>query len=150
MSEFHAALGLESLALLDDHLAHRRAAANRYCDGISDLTGLSAQYVPEADRSTYKDFTVRVDGDFGLDRDELASALRAEGIDTRPYFFPPVHEQQSYKAVEAGPLPITEAVSRAVLSLPMFGELALDDVDRVVEVLHALHANADAVRGIVS
>ena len=61
-----------------------------------------APEVDPGDQSTYKDFTVIVDESvYGADRDAVAVALKAEGVDTRPYFYPPVHRQQAYADLPA-------------------------------------------------
>src|SRR5690606_17672923 len=97
MSELHAAVGLESLRELDEHLAVRRDLAARYRAALAGIPGITPQAVDPEDASTYKDFTVVVDETvFGLDRDTVARALRAEGVDTRPYFYPAVHRQAAY------------------------------------------------------
>ncbi len=151
MSEFHAAVALESLTLLDEQLALRNALATRYREGLLDLPGIATQEVDPGDTSTYKDFTVSVDLDrFGLGRDELVGALKAEGIDTRNYFDPPVHRQRAYAGLRAERLAVTDDVSRRVTSLPMFARLPLDAADRVVQTLWSLHRSAEEVAAAVS
>ncbi|MGH9228292.1 MAG: aminotransferase class I/II-fold pyridoxal phosphate-dependent enzyme [Acidimicrobiales bacterium] len=146
MSEFHAAMALESLALLDHTLAQRRELAMRYVGGLVGVPGIRSQVVPLEDVSTYKDFTIAVDAaEFGIDRNQLVAVLAAEGIDTRNYFDPPVHRQQAYRGEEAPFLPTTEAVSRAVVSLPIYPDLSFDDVDAVTRVIRLAHEQAEEV-----
>ena len=146
LSELHAALALEGLETLDEHLALRTALAARYAAGLADVPGVRFQAVDPADVSTHKDLTIAIDPDqFGLDRDALVLALRADGIDTRNYFHPPIHRQQAYRDV-AATLPVTDDVASRVVSLPMFGRLALTDVDLVCEVIAAAQARADEIR----
>jgi dTDP-4-amino-4,6-dideoxygalactose transaminase len=96
--------------------------------------------------STYKDYTVTVDPDrFGLGRDEVMWALKADGVDTRHYFSPPVHRQKAYLDVAPVELPVTEAVTARVLSLPIFGDLGLDAVAQVVAVLRSVHDHAEQI-----
>jgi dTDP-4-amino-4,6-dideoxygalactose transaminase len=144
MSEFHAAMALESLALLDDTLARRRELAARYVDGLRDVPGIRPQVVPLEHVSSYKDFTIAVDTEeLGIGRDRLVAVLAAEGIDTRNYFDPPVHRQEAYRRQPAAGLPTTDAVSRSVVSLPIYPDLADGDVDRVVEVIRVAHEHAE-------
>ncbi len=146
MSEFHAAVALESLSELEENLARRRAVADAYCSRLLGLPGLRPQVVDPDDESTYKDFTVQVDaGQYGMSRNELSTALDAEGIDTRPYFSPPVHRHQAYAHLDAVDLPTTDAVAAATLSLPIFARLPLDAVERVIDALALLHARAEEV-----
>ena len=150
MSEFHAAMAVESLALLDDQLHLRNAVAARYCGGLESVPGISTQEIPPGDTSTYKDFSLSVDPTaFGMSRDALKAALGAEGIDTRNYFDPPVHRQQAYAELKPGPLPVTDEVCSRVISLPMFARLAPDDAERVVDCIAAVHDRADAVAATV-
>jgi dTDP-4-amino-4,6-dideoxygalactose transaminase len=150
MSELHAAVGLESLAELDEHLAVRRDLADCYRVALGAVDGVTPQHIDARDVSTYKDFTVIVDeSTFGLDRDTLATALRAEGIDTRPYFFPPVHRQQAYADLPAVDLPTTDWVAARVISLPLWRDMPPAAVATVVEVMAELGAHAEQVRDTV-
>jgi dTDP-4-amino-4,6-dideoxygalactose transaminase len=150
MSELHAAVGLESLVELDDHLAVRRELAERYTKALAGLAGIAPQAVDPRDESTYKDYTVIVDeSSFGIDRDAVAVALKAEGIDTRPYFYPPVHRQRAYTADGVADLPATDWVAQRVISLPLWRAMPPTAVDTIAEVLAELSANADAVRRAV-
>lgn len=151
MSEFHAAMALESLAILDEQLSRRTAVANRYCEGIADVAGVSTQSVAPGDVSTYKDFSIIVDPvHFGLSRDLLVRALAAEGVDTRNYFDPPVHRQQAYAHVATAALPVTDDVCGRVTSLPMFARLSIAEVDQVVECLVAVHEHAEEIGASVT
>ena len=76
----------------------------------------------------------------------MVAALKAEGIDTRCYFSPPVHRQWAYREIGPAELPVTDDVAARVISLPIYASLTDADVDRIVEVLDALHRHADDVR----
>jgi len=145
LSEFHAATALVSLEHLDDHVATRCSLAERYTKGLVDVAGIRMPTVAADDVANYKDFTVMFDEAFGLDRDTVAIALEAEGIETRRYFWPPVHRHQAYAHLPKTDLPVTDGVAGSVLSLPMFGDLQEDAVDRVVEALRLIHDNAEAI-----
>ncbi len=146
MSEFHAAMALESLEMFDETLERRRKLAALYRDLLSGIPGIRLQGVSELDVSTYKDFTVAVEADIGLSRDDVVLALAAEGIETRTYFDPPVHRQQAYTEMDSPDLPITDAVSRSVISLPIYHDLDEADLLKIVDALRAIHAHADDVR----
>ena len=147
MSELHAAVGLESLVELDDHLATRRRLADGYRKALAGVAGVIPQEVDPRDESTYKDFTVVVDESiYGIDRDALAVALKAEGVDTRPYFYPPVHRQQAYADLPAVDLPATDWVTDRVISLPLWRDMPPAAIDTIAEVLDRLGAQAGDVQ----
>jgi dTDP-4-amino-4,6-dideoxygalactose transaminase len=145
LSEFHAAMAHASLDDLDDQVAIRRALAARYEKGMADIAGVRLPAVAATDVANFKDLTVLFDEAFGLDRDTVAAALAAEGIETRRYFSPPVHRQKTYAHLPMSDLPVTDGVARSVLSLPMFGDLTEHEVDGVVEALRSIHDNAEAI-----
>jgi dTDP-4-amino-4,6-dideoxygalactose transaminase len=146
MSEFHAAMALESLAVLDETLERRQRIALRYLAGLRDVPGIRPQVVPPTDVSTYKDFTVAVEAsEFGLSRNQLVAVLAAEGVDTRSYFDPPVHRQEAYQCGDEGYLPIADATSRSVVSLPIYADLTLEDVDVVLGTIWLAHAHAEQI-----
>jgi dTDP-4-amino-4,6-dideoxygalactose transaminase len=150
MSELHAAVGLESLEDFDEHLARRRALADRYRRQLAGVPGVRMQQVDDGDRSTYKDLTVAVEpAAFGATRDDLVAALRAEGVDTRCYFSPPVHRQASYRGVGTPPggLPRTDRLAAEVVSLPIWPDLPPAAVDRVAAVVAEVHQHAAELVG---
>jgi dTDP-4-amino-4,6-dideoxygalactose transaminase len=144
LSEMHAAIALASISHIDEHLAERRRMAARYADAILDIPGVRVQAVDEGDESTFKDFTIAIDTlEYGADRDALVSVLRAEGVDTRNYFDPPVHRQQSHATRSPSDLPVTDAVARTVVSLPLYPALTDATIDGIVELI-ATAPQADA------
>jgi dTDP-4-amino-4,6-dideoxygalactose transaminase len=146
MSEFHAAMALESLRKFAGSLERRRHIAGLYRTYLEEIPGIGFQDVPAGDVSTFKDFTVTIDAErFGLTRDTLAQALKSEGIDTRKYFDPPVHRQTAYRHLDGEPLPITDDVATSVLSLPMFPDLRNEHIERVADRIESLHRHASEI-----
>lgn len=146
LAEFNAALALCSLDELDDHLVRRRALAAEYRRGLAAVPGVACQLVDDADRSTFKDLTITVDAArFGTGRDEVVAALAAERVDTRRYFSPPVHRHLAYADLPARSLPVTDAVAGAVISLPIWRDLPVATVGRIVETIARIQAHADEI-----
>ena len=151
MSEFHAAMALESLTGFDDSLERRRYLASLYRGHLDEMPGIEFQTFSARETSTFKDLTIRVDAtEFGLSRDGLALALLAEGVDTRKYFDPPVHRQRAYSHLEPRNLPVTDAVASSVLSLPVYPDLLDDQVERVCDVIRSAHEHAVELDAYVS
>jgi dTDP-4-amino-4,6-dideoxygalactose transaminase len=147
MSELHAATAVAGLDGYDARLDTRRRMAERYCAALAGVPGISVQEVDPDDASTWKDFTIAVDqAVFGVDRDTLRRALTADGVDTRCYFDPPVHRQQSYAHLPPVDLPVTDDTAARVVSLPLYAALADAEIDQVVELLTTIHRHAEELR----
>jgi len=146
MSELHAALALVSLRGLSERVATRTRLAGVFADAIRGVPGLRLPALADGDVSTWKDLTLIVDpAAFGLDVPALAEALRAEGVDTRRYFHPPVHRQQAYAHLPERPLPITDDVSARVLTLPLWSHMDDATVRSLADAVVRLHEHAAEV-----
>ncbi|MFJ7416674.1 DegT/DnrJ/EryC1/StrS family aminotransferase [Streptomyces sp. NPDC098077] len=148
MTELSAVLGKANLVSLPFWLTRRRALAARYQENLKALPGISFQRVPEGGESTYKDMTLLVDRDaLGLSRDGLAAALKEDGVDTRRYFAPPMHQQRAYRQAcsTMAALPHTEALAERVLTVPLHSHMPEEVVDRVCEAIHRLHRHGPEV-----
>ena len=63
-------------------------------------------------------------------RDAHHAPLLAErGVETRAYFYPPVHEQQLFRHYADRPLPVTETLARRVMTLPFFTTMTAAEMD---------------------
>jgi dTDP-4-amino-4,6-dideoxygalactose transaminase len=136
MSEFHAIVGLHNLRRIDALLAERQHKARQFRAKIESATAFELSPWPQSVVHTFKDFTilVRRDAADGA-RDRVMKSLAGEGIETRAYFHPPVHEQEFFKRFAAGPLPNTESLSRRVITLPFYTSLSEDEMDYIVAAL---------------
>lgn len=151
MSEFHAALAIESFRLMELNVRRRNVLAERYKENLKDLPGIHFQTVKEGNRSTFKDLTIRViEDEFGVSRDMLAEYLSRKGIETRKYFDPPVHRIKAYWESFGkryhDQLPITNRLSGEALSLPMWSHMPEGLVDLVSEEIINAHQNAEELR----
>jgi dTDP-4-amino-4,6-dideoxygalactose transaminase len=149
MSELHAAVALASLVGLDERIAHRGVLVEEFRSATEGLPGLRFPEVAGGDVSTYKDLTLIIEPtDFGLTVPELAGALRAEGIDSRRYYFPPIHQQKAYAGLpRTRELPVTDALAERVLTPPLWSHMTVDDIRRVAAAVVRIQQHAGAIRG---
>jgi dTDP-4-amino-4,6-dideoxygalactose transaminase len=140
MSELHAATALASLDDLDERLAERTRLAGLYRETLREWDGVSFPAVLEGDRSTFKDLTVLIDpDDFGLTADDVSVALADEGVETRRYYSPPVHQQRAYAGVPSDvDLRVTTWASDRVLSLPLWVGMTDRDVEGVAHAFRRI------------
>lgn len=149
MAEFNAALGLQSLRLLENAARHRNEIAALYQKELGRLPGISFQQVREGNRNSYKDYSIVIDPEaFGLTRDDLAVALTAENIDTRKYYEPPVHRQTAYSkfASNEDRLPNTELLAARSLSLPMWSHMDVGTATNICSAIERIHKSADEIK----
>lgn len=149
MSELHAAVGLAVLERSAEEVETRQRLAAYYDERLSAVEGVVLQRFPhEAIRNGYN-FTIEIDARrFGLCRDEVHIALRAENIITRKYFSPLCSENESYRMLpSADPkkLPNAHRLASRILSLPLYGDLDFADIDRIVDALVALRTHAGKI-----
>ena len=132
LEEIQAAVLNVKLPHLDKWNNGRRERAARYTELLRD-TGLVLPREMEYARHVYHVYTVQCDN-----RDELQNRLTAKDIQTGVHYPIPIHLQPAYASLgyKAGDLPVTEALSERLLSLPLFAELT-DAQQRAV---------ADAIR----
>jgi dTDP-4-amino-4,6-dideoxygalactose transaminase len=136
LDEIQAAVLRIKLRYLDrDNVARRRLAA--LYDTMIDQTGLVLPRQRPDTQHVYHLYAVR-----SSNRDELQRHLRSAGVSALVHYPVPIHLQPAYQGRLRGSdaLPVTERVSREVLSLPMYPELTADQI-RIV---------ADAVRSFRS
>lgn len=148
MPEFNALLGLHSLKRLEDAARHRNEIVALFQELLGRLPGIGFQKVRPGDRHSYRELSITIDAEaFGLTRDEVALALAAENIDTRKYYYPPIHRQKAYQHYYDGrPLPNTDWLSNNSLSLPMWSNMSEVVAKKICQAFERLHEHAPQVR----
>jgi dTDP-4-amino-4,6-dideoxygalactose transaminase len=120
-----AVLGVK-LKYLDTWTDARRNHAARYARGLAGLADVKLpQEMPYA-RHVYHLYVIRTP-----ERDRLQKFLGDRGIATGLHYPVPLHLQQVFSELgyKEGDLPVAEALSKEILSLPMFAELTDDQID---------------------
>ncbi|MEM2045741.1 MAG: DegT/DnrJ/EryC1/StrS family aminotransferase [Candidatus Bathyarchaeia archaeon] len=135
MSEFHAIIGLYNLRRLDALLQERARKARYYIEQIRTHTHFEPPPWPEGVTHTFKDFTVLVPEALSDRRDAVMAVLGERGVETRAYFYPPVHEQWFFRRFADRPLPRTEALARRVITIPFYTTITEEEMDYVVKAL---------------
>jgi dTDP-4-amino-4,6-dideoxygalactose transaminase len=131
LDEVQAALLSAKLTHLDDWNAARRRLADQYRSQLQGVVGL-----PPAE-GVFHLFVVRTPK-----RDALKAYLAEHGIATDVHYPLPVHLQAPFAEYGDGPgsLPATEQLAGEILSLPIYPELAADDVDYVCQIMRTYGA----------
>lgn len=138
MNEIQAAFGLLQLRHIDASIIKRRDIDRRYRGLLRDVDGIRCLPLPGDTSPNFSYFPILVEREYPLSRDELYHALRQSGVLARRYFFPLIADFPMYRGLpSAAPdlLPTARSISSAVLCLPIYPTLPLDEVDRVVDLI---------------
>ncbi len=146
MEELNAAMILEGIPLAEPEIISRHHLADVYRSQLSEVPGIRFQEIPPQNHHSYKDFTIFINPDeFGMNRDQVYSLLIQENIQTKKYFYPPLHMQSAYRELHRRMvnLEVTEEISRNVLTLPLYSELGERGVRKITNSLISLHHHRD-------
>lgn len=133
LDTIQAAVLLEKLKIFDDEIAARNKVADRYARSLGNL--VTVPRVAEGNTSIWACYTIRLPK--GTDRDAFANALKAQGVPSAIYYAKSMHMQTAYKGypVADGGLPVCEALSSDVISLPVHAYLDEETQDRVIKAV---------------
>jgi len=141
ITEIEAALGLVQLGRLEQGNELRARRSGRYREGLATITGLDVPFGqewadarPEGTRSAHHIETVLLPE--GTDREQVASALAAQGIQTSVHYRP-LHAF-SHPLLAASPaygLTQVDAIAGRLMTLPLWPGITEPEVDSVVDAL---------------
>ncbi|MFJ3483084.1 UDP-4-amino-4-deoxy-L-arabinose aminotransferase [Pseudomonas sp. NPDC090202] len=139
LADINASIALVQLQRLEEINAKRQVLANHYLERLagSPVLPLAQPHYPQ--QHAWHLFILRIDAErCGMDRDSFMKALQEVNIGTGIHFiathlhryyrqrFPDVH------------LPNTEWNSSRLCSIPLFPDMTLDDVERVVSAIESI------------
>jgi len=148
LDEIQAAVLRIKLKYLSKWNARRRSIARRYNQLLANVDNVKLPRELDKDgrfvragqgndkssliTSVYHQYTLQLE-----ERDQVAEALRRQGIETFPYYPVPLHLQEVHAQLgyKRGCLPVAERLAQSCLSLPMFPELSEENQQQVVDVL---------------
>jgi dTDP-4-amino-4,6-dideoxygalactose transaminase len=107
---------------LDDYEKRRSDVAMHYDRELGTLSFIEIPSRAKYSTHVFHQYTIKTKG---IDRDKLKSYLESKGIPTMIYYPVPLHLQKAYARSEypEGTFPLTEELSRTVLSLPIHTEM---------------------------
>lgn len=137
MNEFAAAMGICNLRHIEDEIEKRKLVCNHYRERLENISGIHLNSVQKDVQWNCSYFPVVFDKEkFGFSRDEICDRLAENGVIARKYFYPLTNEMDCYKGkFDMGNTPIAKYISDNVLTLPMYADLTMDDVDRICDII---------------
>jgi dTDP-4-amino-4,6-dideoxygalactose transaminase len=127
LDTIQAAVLLEKMKIFPEEIELRDAVAKRYSDAFRASNRIVVPRVIDGAQSTWAQYTIQVP-----DRDKLQAALKAKGIPSAVYYPIPLSKQKGYAHFPSAPIPVSEKISKTVISLPMHPYLDAATQDRVI------------------
>lgn len=137
MNEFQAAMGICNMRHLAEEIEKRRKIVERYRERLENIDGIKLSKLQENVESNYAYFPVVFDN-YKYTRNEIFEKLAAVGIGARKYFYPLTNSFECYRnypTAGSEKTPVAQHVSLRVLTLPLYADLSLDDVDRICDII---------------
>lgn len=144
LSDILAAVGVAQLRKLDWIIARRRDLAARYDAALEDVPGVTPPWQPPWGGHVYQSYVTRLDG--SIDRDAVIRALAERGIETTLGTYALHAEPYFARALGYAPgdLPNSWDAYRTTLTLPLYPQMSVDIVERVVHALAQVLAGQPA------
>lgn len=141
MTEMHAAMGLCNLKHIDSYIAKRQKVVDVYRKRLSHVDGIRLCPVQEGLQSNYAYFPVVFEEEkSGVDRETIITKLAENNIYVRKYFYPLTSDFECCKKMGiTADVPVAKYISDRVLTLPCYSELALEDVEKICDLILQLY-----------
>jgi dTDP-4-amino-4,6-dideoxygalactose transaminase len=127
LDTIQAAILLEKMKVFPEEIEMRDAIAKRYSKALGQSNSIRVPRVIDGALSTWAQYTIQVP-----DRDKLAADLKAKGIPTAIYYPIPMTAQKGYAHYPAVPVPVSTAIGKKVISLPMHPYLDEKTQDQII------------------
>ena len=132
LDTIQAAILIEKLRIFPDEIVMRESTARRYTKALSQSNRIVVPRVIAGAQSTWAQYTIQVP-----DRDKLQADLKAKGIPTAVYYGTPLASQKGYRHYPSAVLPVSDKISKTVISLPMHPYLDVTTQDRIIDAVLA-------------
>lgn len=137
MNEFSAAMGLCNLRHIENKIEERGIIVKRYRELLRGVSGIQLNIENKDIESNYAYFPIVVhEKEFGSSRNEVAMRLQEQNIFPRKYFYPLTNTFECYHDMyDVEKTPIALHISKRILTLPLYPELSLGDVERICRII---------------
>lgn len=137
MPNILAAMGIAQLERIDEFTQKKRSNASYYMHLLKDTKGITLPCEKEWAKNVHWLFSLVVEDEYGIDRDELIKKLKDEGIESRPFFIP-LHTMPPYKDYRQGNLEVTMDLAKRGINLPSSVGISKSEIEKVVSVIKSI------------
>ena len=137
-SEMHASVALLGVNKAGNLISSRRELIGKYRARLGQLPGCRVQEFPEDRETSGNYFTLLVGPEAKATRDEVYEQLKRHNIQSKKYFYPPVHVQTAFKNAPGrviGEMNNTVSIANQSLALPLFSHMNQEQFARVCQAV---------------
>ena len=134
MPNLLAAFGAAQLENIKEYLKIKRENAMYYKELLSDIKGITLPVEKENVENCFWLYSILIEEEYGISRDELIQKLSEEKIESRPFFMP-IHEMPPYKDCTHGDLSVTKELYKRGINLPSSVALKKEEIEKICEVI---------------
>lgn len=135
MPNLLAAVGVAQLEMVPEYISAKKKNAALYNDLLKDVKGITlVKNDCEEIQNSYWLYSILVEKEFPISRDELLEVLKKNGIGARPFFMA-VNEMPPYILNKTGDMSITKEISSLGINLPSSVNLTEDDIKKVCKII---------------
>lgn len=137
MNEFCAAMGLCNLRHVDEEIVKRKKIVDRYNSYLYDIEGIQLNPIQQDVVPNYAYYPIIIDEKkFGCSRNEVFRELEKNNIGARKYFYPLTNTFNCFHGkYDVNLTPVALRISKRVLTLPLYADLSLEDVNRICGII---------------
>lgn len=137
MNEFCAAMGICNLKHVEEEIKKRKSVVEHYRNCLEGIEGIQLNQIQENVKSNYAYFPIVIDEKkFGSSRNQVFEKLADAGIGARKYFYPLTNTFECFhREYDVSLTPIALHISKRVLTLPLYADLAIEDVDAICKII---------------
>ncbi len=145
MTNLQAAVGVAQTEQMEGFIDNRRRNAALYTELLQDIPGVVTP--PEAGnvKNVFWMYSILIEDEFGMSRDEVRAFLAKRGIETRTFFIPMHLQPIYYETFKGQRYPVAEMLCERGFYLPSASSLTESQIRYICDVVRQAHHAATVV-----
>lgn len=133
LDSLQAAILRFKLSILNATNQKRQNAANEYNNNLEFVNWIRIPKKGQHSKHIYHQYSILLSS--RINRDKFQKYLLEFGIPSMIYYPIPLHKQKPYKVYSNKPLPVSEMISKQIISLPIHPELELKQIHFICDII---------------
>lgn len=134
MPNLLAAMGCAQLEKIQEYIKAKREHALLYNELLKGVKGISIPEEKHWAKNVYWLYSIIIEDDYPMTRDQLIKKLWKNKIETRPFFIP-IHKMPPFEKCKHGDMSVTLELNKKGLNLPSSVGLTKENVVKICELI---------------